>query len=723
MNRYRNHCKLTDIVAVISIVGIMLNGCSDSVRTKADPAFERWRIKAESSKGYLPTDKKPSVALTNRNTAQATDGEAVSVEARKLPTRKITMKLSDTKVTTILRALARSVDLNILVNEKAAGKTTINVKEARWDELFLGILRSNGLTYTWEGDLLRVMTLEDMERDLKRAAQRRDLQLTEPLQTNIVAIHYADEQKLKTSLERFLSTNKEGKSIGSIMVDEHTRSLIIQAIEEDMTQLIFLIDQLDNPTPQVLIEANIVEAGREVARELGVQWGGLAVSRGTVNHFVTAGSRSSGVIGGPLTEAINPTAGMAANFPAALTDGTGMTIGYVAENVGGNILTLQLSALQKEGKLNILSSPSITSINNQTATIEAGTNVPFQTVSKEGNINIEWKEAVLKLEVKPNVIDEETVKLQIKTNKDELDFSNSVAGNPTIITKKAETSVVLMDGQTTVIGGLNKETKQNTDTGVPWLKEIPLLGYLFQGSSRSDKMEDILIFITPHILKPKPPEDVSSARPPEEQPQTGKSPAEETSDSQPVKPAELPETDLITPPVASTIPLSGEAAPPVVIGHAAAGNHETLWDMIRMIYGTFQPTHLQAVLGVNPHIRTPESIRVGQVIYFPAIPVAVRTDHKECWWVWIDQKKTLAEALQYIRSYPEADPPVRLLPYWNASEGVRFDILLEEYFQDSDAAEEHRDQLPPSLSTRARIKIGWDNGTVFFADPYLVITK
>ena len=126
--------------------------------------------------------------------------------------------------------------------------------------------------------------------------------------------------------------------------------------------------------------------------------------------------------------------------------------------------------------------------------------MPFQTVDENGNIVIEWKKATLKLEVTPHVIKGDELKLKIATKKDELDFTRTVLGNPTVITKNAETSVVLADGQTTVIGGLNKETTSDGNTGVPGLKDVPVLGWLFKSDSTSNKLEDVLIFITPHIL-------------------------------------------------------------------------------------------------------------------------------------------------------------------------------------------------------------------------------
>ena len=180
------------------------------------------------------------------------------------------------------------------------------------------------------------------------------------------------------------------------------------------------------------------------------------------------------------------------------------SLGLIYQNIGDVLLTTQLSALQDKGKLNILSSPSITTLDNQTANIESGEEIPFQTV-EDGEVNVEFKKAVLKLTVTPHVIDDKTLKMYINVHKDEADFSRTVLGNPTIITKNAETNVIQLDGQTIVIGGLNKETSARSDTGVPYLEDVPGLGYLFKRKSSDDRLEDLLIFITPHILEPAAP--------------------------------------------------------------------------------------------------------------------------------------------------------------------------------------------------------------------------
>jgi type IV pilus assembly protein PilQ len=421
-----------------------------------------------------------------------------------LPTRKISLKMTDIEVSVVLRALARASDQNIIVSEAVTGKININITQAPWDQVFLGILRTQGLSYAWEGEIIRIMTADDMEEDLKRQARQRELTLTEQPLTRIVPIRYATANNLKDNLEKFLTLDKDGNSIGSILVDTHTNSLIIQAIRADMKNIVAVIDELDKPTPQVLIEAYIVEANKDVARELGIQWGGLVRSgKGTGVGFGTG--RDSGVLGDTVGTAVDPVSGTVVDLPAQSLSGfEPFSLGLVYQNIGDVLLTTQLSALQDKGKLNILSSPSITTLDNQTAFIESGEEIPYQTV-EDGEVNVEFQPASLKLVVTPHVIDEQTLKLYINVTKNEADFSRTVLGNPTIVIKKAETNVIQLDGQTIVIGGLNKETSARADTGVPYLQDLPGLGYLFKRKSTDDRLEDLLIFITPHILEPAAP--------------------------------------------------------------------------------------------------------------------------------------------------------------------------------------------------------------------------
>jgi len=532
---------------------MLISGCvgqKHEKRVKKDAFFEKWKVKAETSKGYSPSKKKRVVEFKAKKTA-AVGEEATAKVPKALPTKEISMTMHGVDVSVLLRTLARAANINIMINESVQGKADLNIKKAPWNQVFQGILSTHGLTYAWVGDIIRIMTVEDREQDLKREAQKKELKLTEPLMTRIVQVDYAEAEKLQGNLEKFLTIDREGKPIGAVMVDEHTNSLIIQSLADDIARMISLIQELDRPTSQVLIEAHIVEATKGTARDLGVQWGGLyrASSKDGVNHYITPGANSSGATGqglydgttsGRNVQAINPTSGMAVNFPAAgvATSGTGLTLGYVAEELGRHVLTVQLSALQEEGKLNILSSPSITTLDNQTAVIESGKEVPYQTV-EDGEVKIEYKDATLRLEVIPHVIDGETLTMIIDVKKDELDFANAVGGQPAITTKKASTKVILLDGETTVIGGLNKEKVEDSEAGVPGFKDIPLLGWLFKGESKENALDDLLIFITPHILKERIAAETQEV-PAEEMPPIDQQPSE-------VEPQEIPVGD--TPPV------------------------------------------------------------------------------------------------------------------------------------------------------------------------------
>ena len=506
----RNHLKTrTGIfsgLVGIALCLVMLWGCAalDELSDKKDPEnpfFEEWRARAEESKGYSPAPPPSFGGKTIKITEKVEPKLEQQEEKKPLPTRKISLKMNDIEVSVLLRALSRAANQNIIVSHKVTGKININITQAAWDQVFLGILRTHGLSYAWEGDIIRIMTADDMEEDLRRESRQRELAIAETPLTRIVPILYAEAERLKTNLDNFLTLDKNDKPVGSILVDQHTNSLIIQAIRPDLETILAIIQQLDKPTSQVLIEAHIVEANKDVARELGVQWGGLIRGqKGASTGFGTG--RDSGALGGGISDAVDPASGPVVDLPAdALSGFDPFTLGLVYQNIGDVLLNVQLSALQDQGKLNILSSPSITTLDNQTAYIESGQDVPFQTV-EDGEVNIEYKKATLRLTVTPHVIDEKTLKMFINVHKDEPDFSQTVLGNPTIITKNAETNVIQFDGQTIVIGGLNKETSSDSKTGVPFLEDIPGLGYLFKRKSADNEMEDLLIFITPHILKP-----------------------------------------------------------------------------------------------------------------------------------------------------------------------------------------------------------------------------
>jgi len=507
----KRHCfksiTLSNKIAIEFVLFILiialLPGCASQKGEKKDPFFEKWKIKAEQSKGFSPSARKSVVDLPEKAMEEKAkqEGEVpeifTAVKPEKLlPSDKISMKMSNIELSVLLRTLAKAVNQNIIINEKVTGKLSINIEDASWDQVFEGILNSHGLAYAWEGDMIRILTVEE---GITLEIQKREMERVEPLLTKVIQISFADAEVLKKNLETFLAKKADGTTHGSVMVDKHTNALILHATMNDIERILPLIEELDRPTRQILIEANIVETSKETARALGIQWGGLYkrnMPRGKT-EWVTADSTTA--LGNAFADdGLDPTSNLVVDFPIV---GTGLTLGYITERLGKHMLAVQLSALEEEGRLNILSSPSITTLDNQEAEIQSGKVIPIKITSGENIGDIEYKEAVLSLKVTPHVIDDKTIKIEIETTKDEPDFANTVDGNPTIIKKEAKTTVVLFDGQTTVIGGLSKETTSESESGVPWLRKIPLLGYLFKGEYKSKDMEEILIFITPHILK------------------------------------------------------------------------------------------------------------------------------------------------------------------------------------------------------------------------------
>jgi len=419
----------------------------------------------------------------------------------------------------VLRAMAKSVNINLMLKNELKGEISVDFRGVPWDQAFTGLLRTYGLNYVWQGNIILVKTAEDIELELKQKVQMRDIQWVEPLlQPVIINIDYADSKKLAELLTDFLAKDKDGKPRGSVKIDEHNNSLVISAMKDDLAKMLPIIEKIDKPTAQILIKANIVETSKSVARDLGIKWGGWHNNTigGSENLYVTGGSGVPvGGIGGTNTSGWPNTqrSGMGANFPAG-SAGTGIidqlvgplgTLGLMFGTIGGNLLEVELQALQKDSKLNIVSSPSITTLDNQAAFTENGRRVPFVTTTTSSGVTtqtVTFENAVMRLEITPHVIDGKNLKMKIKVQKDELDFTRAATmlGNPIIVKKTTETNLIVKDGETIVISGLTKETTGDGDAGLPWFKDIPLLGYLGKADNKNAAMEEVLIFITPHIL-------------------------------------------------------------------------------------------------------------------------------------------------------------------------------------------------------------------------------
>jgi len=443
-------------------------------------------------------------------TGQTAEGVAEEAGKDKNGGPRIFLDVQDADIKAVFRLLAEQGNVSIVSGDDVKGTVTLNLKDVSWNQALDTILTITGLGKRQAGNVITVMSLEKMKKEEVKPPP-------EPLITRVVNIDYNDAKKLAENITGFLPKDKDGKPIGSVKVDEHSNALILQATREEMTRLFPLIERIDKPTSQILIKANIVETTKDTARDLGIQWGGMWGQRiGSQGLYVTPGGTGGAAVapGSAFSGNYSPTSGAAGiagqgfgvNFPAAMTGTASASLGLLFGRIGENILEVQLNALQTDGKLNILSSPSITTLDNQMAFTENGDIVPYATTETSGGTvtrSIKKEEATLRLEITPHVIDGKNLKMKILVIKNEVDPSRNVDGNPYIIKKQTETSLIAQDGETIVISGLTKQKKLDNVSGVPWLKEIPVLGWLFKGESKSESMEEVLIFITPSIIKPQ----------------------------------------------------------------------------------------------------------------------------------------------------------------------------------------------------------------------------
>ena len=296
---------------------------------------------------------------------------------------------------------------------------------------------------------------------------------------------------------------------GTVNSDSRTNTLIVKDVREGIAAVLNLVKKLDTPIPQVLIEARIVEATSSFARDLGIQWGvdyqtGGKVSTNTFGSTTTGGQALTGTTTTPVFAAATGAENFAVKLPATGTAGTLGALGFILGNAGSSplVLDLRLSAGEKEGRLKTISRPRITTMDNKEAKIEQGESIPFETTSASGT-STTFIDANLSLTVTPHITPDGSVLMKIRASRNSIGTFRTSSGEPSINKKESSTEVLVRDGETTVIGGIVITDKSDTESGIPWLKDIPVFGWIFKSRSISDSQTELLIFITPTILKEK----------------------------------------------------------------------------------------------------------------------------------------------------------------------------------------------------------------------------
>ncbi|MBC7974486.1 MAG: type IV pilus secretin PilQ, partial [Myxococcales bacterium] len=408
----------------------------------------------------------------------------------------------DAPIHDLLRIIADTGKVSIVVPDTIEAKVTLDLKRVPWDQALEVILSSHQLWYRREGNLYRIAPRKELDAEDEAEAARREAQLkAESPRAQLVPLNYASAADLSKKLEPMLSPH------GKIAVDERTNQLIVTDVSGNRDQIARLALSLDTQTPQISIEARIVEARSTFLRQIGIQWGGRALAG-------AAGGNATGLVwpstisllggnedGQTIRGGVASPSDFAVNLPAATGTGEGGAIGLSLGSVGGNFnINLRLSALEDSGTVRIISAPKITVLNNRQASIASGVSIPISTISATGT-QTQFVQADLRLDVTPSVSQSDcAIAMNLVVQKNEPDFVNVGArGDPTILRKEARTTMIVSDGETSVLGGIYTRNSGLAYKKLPFLGDLPVLGWLFKNRRENDDRTEILVFITPKI--------------------------------------------------------------------------------------------------------------------------------------------------------------------------------------------------------------------------------
>jgi type IV pilus assembly protein PilQ len=415
--------------------------------------------------------------------------------------KRMSIDLQEADIHVVFRFIADFADINIITSDDVAGKVTVRLKDVPWDEALGAVLQAKGLGAQRLGNIIRVAPLETIkaEQQATLESEKASADLAE-LQLYVAPLNYAQADELTEQVTAVLSPR------GSVQVDSRGNQLIVRDRAENVAQIRELLRTLDKPNRQVSIEARFVEATSNFTRSLGIQWGGMVDASAATGYPTGAFFPNNiGVSGGTLANGDSDSTFFTAGADSLLVDlaATGTPAGALALSLGsipGLIdLDARLSAVEAEGWGKIISSPRVTALDNEEATVIQGARVPFETTSQNGT-QVQFVEANLELAVTPHITSEGTIFLDIMVSNDRPDFANAVDGNPQITTKSITTRVLVPDGDTTVLGGVYATSESWSQTRVPGLGSIPIIGLLFKNSEKNRDQNEMLVFITPRIV-------------------------------------------------------------------------------------------------------------------------------------------------------------------------------------------------------------------------------
>jgi type IV pilus assembly protein PilQ len=483
----KKRIDVTDFATPASYIDIARNGRDVQIRISANSAFDFDATR--NGKDYIVKLKKVKPKVTKNPLAK---------KKKVYNGKKLSLNFQDIEVRSVLQLLADFTDKNIVVSDSVKGNITLRLKDVPWDQALDIVLESKGLAMRSNGNVIwvaRAVELEAKEKHELQAQERK--RKLEPLVTEYISVNYAKAIDLTQLLNNDLSEDKF-VSRGYVSVDERTNTMIVHDTPKRVNEIRDLIRSLDVPVKQVSIESRIVVATDEFGKELGARFG--------ISNFGSRGATSGGL--NSTSSMVNDLVGGGGVGVPALTDRLNINM-PVINNAAGRfafsllskdyLIDLELSALQAENKGEIISTPRVVTADKKKAMIEQGVEIPYLSQTSSGATDVQFKKAVLSLEVTPQITPDDHVIMDLKVNQDTV--GEIYNGVPSINTREVQTQVLVDNGQTVVLGGVHEEVKSSDVNKVPVLGDVPILGRLFRTDVDKDNKRELLIFVTPKIMK------------------------------------------------------------------------------------------------------------------------------------------------------------------------------------------------------------------------------
>jgi type IV pilus assembly protein PilQ len=470
------------------------NPAMPPVHSDATPRVAQWtmaKVRQASTKFHVRPVQMTSEA---EGSEKSTPKEDLVVGETRYVGRRISLDFQQADISNVLRLIAEVSGFNMVVGEGVKSKVTMKLVSVPWDQALDMILKMNGLGKIRQSNILWIDTLANIAKQQNEEAQAKDAKTkAEELVDRVFYIRNLQAMELMTSLRQYLSPR------GLMQMSQGSNALIVRDTESKIGVMKQLVDGLDLEVPQVQIEARIVQADTTYSRSLGVQWGIQNLNSFNGSGVANFSSGTTGGFGGKLNDFL-------VNLPATVggltsTPGVGFTIG----KADGTLLDMRLSAGELLGLSKVIAAPKVTTLDKREAKISQGESIPFQTTSLQGT-QTTFVDANLELNVTPQITSRDPkeigkqIMMKVRATRNAVGARSNPAG-PSIDRREATTQVIIRDGETMVIGGVFIDTQGNSVAGIPYLSRVPVLGWLFKQKTESVAKQELLIFLTPSIVK------------------------------------------------------------------------------------------------------------------------------------------------------------------------------------------------------------------------------